>query len=158
MNVSRIDHVGVTVSDVERALRFYRDTLGLRVVNDSVLTSPEVAALLGLESVELRSVDLDSGDGRVFELLHYTSPAGNHVDYESRDPATGHIALTVDDLEAVRARIEAGGGRVISSAELHVSDPGGAFDGAICLYVRDPDGMILELVQRPQQRRDPDGG
>jgi catechol 2,3-dioxygenase-like lactoylglutathione lyase family enzyme len=149
VNVSCIDHVGVTVSDVERALHFYRDTLGLRVVNDSVFTSPEVAALLGLESIELRSVDLDSGDGRVFELLHYVRPEGNHIDYESRDPATGHIALTVDDLEAVRGRIEAGGGRVISSAELHISDPGGAFDGAICLYVRDPDGMILELVQRP---------
>jgi catechol 2,3-dioxygenase-like lactoylglutathione lyase family enzyme len=149
MTVSRIDHVGVTVGDVERALRFYRDALGLRVVNDSVLTSPAVAALLGLESIELRSVDLDSGDGRVLELLHYARPEGSHVDYESSDPGTGHIALTVDDLEAVRERIEAGGGRVISSEELHVSDPGGAFDGAICLYVRDPDGMILELVERP---------
>ena len=148
MTVTRIDHVGVTVADVERSLRFYRDTLGLRVINDSLLTSPEVAALLGLESIELRSVDLDSGDGRVFELLHYVRPAGHHVDYESRDPATGHVALTVDDLGAVRARIEAGGGKVISTAELHVSDPGGAFDGAVCLYVRDPDGMILELVER----------
>ena len=148
MTVSRIDHVGVTVADVERSLRFYRDTLGLRVINDSLLTSPEVAALLGLDTIELRSVDLDSGDGRVFELLHYVRPAGRHVDYESRDPGTGHVALTVDNLEAVRVRIEAAGGKVISSAELHVSDPGGAFDGAICLYVRDPDGMILELVQR----------
>jgi glyoxylase I family protein len=148
VTVSRIDHVGVTVADVDRSLRFYRDTLGLRVINDSVLTSPEVAALLGLESVELRSVDLDSGDGRVLELLHYTRPPGSKVDYESRDAGTGHIALTVDNLEAVRSRVEAGGGKVISSAELHVTDPGGAFDGAICLYLRDPDGMILELVQR----------
>ena len=104
MSVSRIDHVGVTVADVERALHFYRDTLGLRVVNDSVLTSPEVAALLGLESVELRSVDLDTGDGRVLELLHYVRPEGKHVDYESRDPATGHIALTVNDLQRGVAR------------------------------------------------------
>jgi catechol 2,3-dioxygenase-like lactoylglutathione lyase family enzyme len=148
MTISRIDHAGVTVADVERSLRFYRDTLGLRVISDSILTSPELAALLGLDSVELRSVDLDSGDGRVFELLHYIRPAGRHVDYESRDPATGHVAFTVDDLEAVRERITAGGGKVISSAPLHVHSPGGAFDGAICLYVRDPDGMILELVQR----------
>jgi len=149
VTVSRIDHVGVTVADVDRSLRFYRDTLGLRVINDSLLTSPEVAALLGLESVELRSVDLDSGDGRVLELLQYARPQGSKVDYESRDAGTGHIALTVDNLEAVRRRIEAGGGKVISNAELHVTDPGGAFDGAICLYLRDPDGMILELVQRP---------
>lgn len=147
--MTRIDHVGVTVADVERSLRFYRDTLGLRVINDSTFESREVAALLGLESVVLHNVDLDSGDGRVLELLHYVEPAGRHVDYESRDPGTGHIALTVDDLDAVRERIAAGGGRVISSAQLHVHEPGGAFDGAICLYVRDPDGMILELVQRP---------
>ena len=149
MTVSRIDHVGITVSDVDRALDFYRDLLGLRVVADSTISEPAVAELLGLDSVELRIVDLDSGDGRIVELIHYVHPKGRRSDYESSDPATEHIAFTVDDLAAVRARLADAGAKIVSRRPLTINDPGGSFDGAVCLYVRDPDGAILELVQRP---------
>jgi catechol 2,3-dioxygenase-like lactoylglutathione lyase family enzyme len=149
MTVSRIDHVGITVSDLDRALGFYRDLLGLRVAADNTISEPAVAELLGLDSVQLRIVDLDSGDGRIVELLQYLQPAGRRIDYESSDPATEHIAFTVDDLAAVRARLTEAGARIVSRRPLTIDDPGGSFDGAICLYVRDPDGAILELVQRP---------
>jgi catechol 2,3-dioxygenase-like lactoylglutathione lyase family enzyme len=149
MTVSRIDHVGITVSDLDRALGFYRDLLGLRVVADSTVSEPGVAELLGLDSVELRIVDLDSGDGRIVELFEYLHPKGGRADYESSDAATEHIAFTVDDLAAVRERLARAGARIVSRRPLTISDPGGSFDGAICLYVRDPDGAILELIQRP---------
>ena len=149
MTVSRIDHVGITVSDVDRALGFYRDLLGLRVVADNTISEPAVAELLGLDSVQLRIVDLDSGDGRIVELLQYVEPTGRQIDYESSDPATEHIAFTVDDLAAVRVRLAEAGVKIVSRKALTIDDPGGSFDGAICLYVRDPDGAILELVQRP---------
>jgi len=149
MTVSRIDHVGITVSDVDRALGFYRDLLGLRVVADTTISEPAVAELLGLDSVHLRIVDLDSGDGRIVELIQYVQPAGRRIDYESSDAATEHIAFTVDDLAAVRARLAEAGAKIVSRRPLTIDDPGGSFDGAICLYVRDPDGAILELVQRP---------
>jgi catechol 2,3-dioxygenase-like lactoylglutathione lyase family enzyme len=148
MTVTRIDHVGITVSDLDRALGFYRDLLGLSVLTDSTLSEPEVADLLGLDSVQLRIVDLDSGDGRVVELIQYLQPKGTRIDYESADPATAHIAFTVDDLAAVRERLVQGGTTIVSRRPITISEPGGSFDGAICLYVRDPDGVILELVQR----------
>ena len=83
MTVSRIDHVGITVSDVDRSLSFYRDVLGLRVIADATLIEPEVADLLGLDSVELRIADLDSGDGRIVELIQYLEPKGRLIAYES---------------------------------------------------------------------------
>jgi catechol 2,3-dioxygenase-like lactoylglutathione lyase family enzyme len=149
MTISRIDHVGITVSDLDRALGFYRDLLGLSVVADSTISEPGVAELLGLDSVELRIVDLDSGDGRIVELIEYLHPKGRRSDYESSDAATEHIAFTIDDLAAVSDRLARAGARIVSRRPLTISDPGGSFDGAICLYVRDPDGAILELVQRP---------
>ena len=149
MTVSRIDHVGITTSDVDRSLAFYRDLLGMRIIDDLVVTSPEIASLLGVDSVELRIVDLDSGDGRIVELIKYMQPEGKPATYDSRDAGTGHIAFTVDDLDRVRRRIAAAGGRVISHQPITITDPRGLFDGATCLYLRDPDGMILELVQRP---------
>jgi catechol 2,3-dioxygenase-like lactoylglutathione lyase family enzyme len=151
MTISRIDHVGITVSDVDRALGFYRDLLGLRLVADNTISEPAVAELLGLDSVQLRIVDLDSGDGRIVELIQYLRPAGRRLDYKSSDAATEHIAFTVDDLAGVRARLAEAGATIVSRRPLTIDDPGGSFDGAICLYVRDPDGAILELVQRPSR-------
>jgi catechol 2,3-dioxygenase-like lactoylglutathione lyase family enzyme len=148
MTVSRIDHVGITVSDVDRSLSFYRDVLGLRVIADATLAEPEVADLLGLDSVELRIADLDSGDGRIVELIQYLEPKGRLIVYESSDSATTHIAFTVDNLAAVRERLAREGATVVSRQPITINETGGSFDGSICLYVRDPDGVILELVQR----------
>ncbi len=149
MTVSRIDHVGITTSDLDRALSFYRDLLGLRVIGVGPHTGPEIAALLGLESVELRIADLDSGDGRIVELIEYVRPRGKPVAYRSYDSSITHIAFTVDDLDAVRERLTTAGVTVVSRHPVTVHEPGGAFDGATCLYVRDADGIILELVERP---------
>ncbi len=148
MTVTRIDHAGITVSDLDRSLGFYRDLLGLRLISDSTLAEPEVADLLGLESVHLRIVDLDSGDGRILELIQYVQPEGRTIAYESSDPASTHLGFTVDDLGAVRKRLAEAGATIVSRRPITISDPGGDFDGATCLYVRDPDGAILELVQR----------
>ena len=149
VTVSRIHHAGITVDDADRSLRFYRDLLGMAVLEDSRLTRTDVAALLGVDEVDLRVVVLDSGDGRVVELLEYATPPGRHVDYASRDAGTGHIALQVRDLDAIAAGIEAAGGSVISHRAITAGDTGGIFAGARLLYVRDPDGMILELAELP---------
>ena len=85
MTVTRIDHVGITVSDLDRALSFYRDLLGLHLIADTTVSEPEVAELLGLESVVLRIADLDSGDGRIVELIQYLQPKGRRAVYESSD-------------------------------------------------------------------------
>ena len=149
MTVSRIHHAGVTVSDLGRSLRFYRDLLGMRVLEDVRLTSGEVAALLGVDEIDLHLVNLDTGDGRILELLEYARPEGRQVEYTSRDAGSGHLALAVRDLDAVAAGIEAAGGSVISRRPVTAADTEGIFAHARLLYVRDPDGMILELVQLP---------
>jgi glyoxylase I family protein len=148
MSIARIDHVGITVSDVERSLGFYRDVLGLRVIAESTLAESDVAELLGLDSVQLRIADLDSGDGRIVELIQYLQPKGRQIAFEGSDVATVHIAFTVDDLGAVWKRLTDAGATIVSRRPITISEPGGDFDGAICLYVRDPDGAILELIQR----------
>jgi catechol 2,3-dioxygenase-like lactoylglutathione lyase family enzyme len=147
---SRIDHVGITVAGADRALGFYRDALGMRVLGDVRLRDADTAALLGVDDVDLRIVDLDSGDGRIVELLEYARPAGKPMRYASSDSGTAHVAFTVDDLDSIASRIEAAGGSVISRRAISLTPSGGPFDGAKVLYVRDPDGMIVELVQRSE--------
>ena len=139
MTVRRIHHVGITVSDMERALGFYRDLLGLRVLADTRLTRPEIATLLGTDEIDVRIV----------ELLQYSAPPGHHLDYTSRDPGSAHVAFAVDDLDRIQEGIEATGGSVISHDVVKAADTEGIFARARLLYVRDPEGMILELVELP---------
>jgi catechol 2,3-dioxygenase-like lactoylglutathione lyase family enzyme len=148
-DVSRIDHVGITTSDLDRSLHFYVDLLGLRLLSRNLLSGPDLAALLGFESAAIDNADLDSGDGRILELMQYVQPAGTRVTYQSSDAPTVHIAFTVPDLAAVTERLNAAGVEIISRRPLKIHAPGTAWDGAQCLYLRDPDGVILELVQRP---------
>ncbi len=147
-DVSRIDHVGITTSDLDRSLHFYVDLLGLRLLSRNLLSGPDLAALLGFEAAAIDNADLDSGDGRVLELMQYVQPAATRVAYQSSDAPTTHIAFTVADLHAVTERLTEAGVEIISRRPLQIHDPGGAWDGVQCLYIRDPDGVILELVQR----------
>jgi catechol 2,3-dioxygenase-like lactoylglutathione lyase family enzyme len=143
-----IDHVGVSSSDLDRSLRFYRDLLGMTVLDRGVERSPEMATLLGCDTVEFSYADLDSGDGRVFELLQYHSPAGAPTRSEPFDPGTPHLAVGVNDLEAVRSRLAEAGTPVISHDSVRVDAPGTVWHDGVYLLTRDPDGVIVELVER----------
>ncbi len=143
---SGIDHVGVASSDIERSLGFYRDALGMALLGRGREASADMAALLGVDAVEFEYADLDAGDGRVLELLRFAQPQGEQVAPRPFDPGTAHIGVRVDDLDGVAARL---GDAVISRAAVRVDDPGSYWHGGRFLYVRDPDGTIVELVERP---------
>jgi lactoylglutathione lyase len=145
-----IDHVGLTVTDLDRAVEFWCGRLGLRLLHRAIETDPDIASLIGEDSVELEIVDLDAGDGRIIELIKYIRPAGRPVRARSSDPGSCHIALRVDDLDAALERLEGSEARQISRRPVLLHDPGGAWDGVACCYIADPDGIIVELVQRPR--------
>jgi catechol 2,3-dioxygenase-like lactoylglutathione lyase family enzyme len=145
-----IDHVGLTVADLDRAVEFWCGRLGLRLLHRGTETDPDIASLIGEDSVELEIADLDAGDGRIIELIRYIRPAGRPVRARSSDPGSSHIALRVDDLDAALERIEGSEARQISRHPVLLHDPGGAWDGVTCCYIADPDGIIVELIQRPR--------
>jgi catechol 2,3-dioxygenase-like lactoylglutathione lyase family enzyme len=144
-----IDHLGLVVADLDRAVEFWCGRLGLRQVGRVTETGPDIASLIGEDSVEIEIADLDAGDGRIIELIRYIRPAGRPVRERSTEPGRSHIALRVDDLDAALERIQGSQARLISRHPVVLHDPGGAWDGVACCYIADPDGNIVELVQRP---------
>jgi diaminopimelate decarboxylase len=149
--VRSIDHVGLTVGDISRSLGFWSDVLGLPVLQREVVTDPLIATLLGVDRVELEIVDLDAGDDRVIELIEYRTPRGTVRQPAPCDPGTPHIALRVDDIATVIGRLGSSGARTISARPVTLHDPGGPWDGVVCCYLADPDGIIVELVERPDR-------
>ena len=149
--VRAIDHVGLTVGAIDRSLAFWSDVLGLRVLQREVVTDPLIATLAGVDRVEVEFVDLDAGDDRVIELIAYRTPRGIARQPAVWDPGTPHVALRVDDIATILGRLGGSGARVISREPVTLHDPGGAWDGVVCCYLADPDGIFVELVQRPHQ-------
>jgi glyoxylase I family protein len=133
-----IDHVGVTVTDLDRALEFWCGRLGLRLLHRATETDRDLAALIGEETVEIEIADLDGGDGQIIELIKYHHPTGRPIRARSCDPG------------AALGRLEGSAARQISRHPVVLRDPGGRWDGAVCCYLTDPDGIIIELIQRPR--------
>ncbi len=141
--VKAIRHAGIVVSDVEKALHFYRDLLGLTMHRDMVEEGPFVDGLLGLQNVKVRTMKMAADDGNLIELLYYLSP--DHVrtpqKKEMPDIGASHVAFTVDDIDSLYAQLVAEGARF--NAEPTVSVDG----KAKVAYCYDFDGTPIELVQ-----------
>jgi catechol 2,3-dioxygenase-like lactoylglutathione lyase family enzyme len=147
MTVRGIDHAGITVADLERTLHFYRDLLGLRVIDEGEDSGPELDAITGLRDVRIRYAELDLGGGQLLEVIQFESPGGRTLRQRPPDPGAAHLALRVDDVDGVYARLLAAGATA-PGRPATISAPG-AWQGARCVYVEDPDGRSVELIQRP---------
>jgi catechol 2,3-dioxygenase-like lactoylglutathione lyase family enzyme len=138
-----LDHVGLTCADLERSLRFYRDTLGLPLRDRGV---SEVLAA-GETGSGYSWADFELGDGRVIELVEFAGPKPEPTGQDSRAPGASHFALRVKDIEATLARL-AEDGFEPRTPPATVTEPG-AWQGSTIAFVRDPDGQSIELVQPP---------
>ena len=153
MRILGLDHVSVTTADIARSLAFYRDLLGLPVRGIGELTGDEVDRITGTPGVRLLSADLDLGRGQVLELLEYVG-AADGVALGLEHPGSGHIGLMVDDVDEVHGSLVAAG-VTVKSAPVELTEPGD-WHGVRCMTVLDPDGVAVELVERPE-RREPAG-
>ena len=144
----RIDHVNLVVSDMERAIRFYSEVLGLRRGFEVILEGSWIDTVTGLSDARAHCVFMEPDDSSVrLELLQYFDPVGTTIDANSlpHTPGLRHLAFTVDDLDAVISRLRAQG-------VLPVSDPVevpfsvGAMGRKRLCYFHDPDGTLLEIA------------
>jgi glyoxylase I family protein len=150
MAIHGFHHHGRTVSDMETALRFYRDLLGLQVVDDADLEGAEMSEFLGLEDVRIRAVML-SADGQApyMELFQFRSP---RVTAAGGGPApnlkgTAHPCFLVDDIHAEFDRLSKAG---VGFTRPPLQIDGGPFEGQWILYGFDPDGAIVEFWSVPE--------
>ena len=140
-------HPGITVSDLDTSLAFYRDALGLEVLTRraSSRVAEQVWNLPGAEGeVVMLTVP---GSDVVIELYAISGVEKHSASARPCDPAHGHICLFVDDAEAVHARVQSLG--YASRSGRVVDLPDGPAAGGKAVYLVDPDGFHVELYQRP---------
>jgi diaminopimelate decarboxylase len=148
--VQGIHHVSITCADLDRSVRFYGTVLGLPLRGRGRSGDPELSELVGLPGVAIEWAELELGRGQILELLRYVSPEGRPVTQRSCDPGSGHFALEVSRLDELDARLRAAGFEP-RSQPVTIDEPGDWY-GCRCLYVSDPDGATIELLERPVVR------
>ena len=141
-------HVGMTVSDLGASLQFWRDFLGIQPVWTRVLDGGYLGGVTGYPGVSLDAAILELPDGTMLELLHYRDVQTSQNDMGTANPGNVHLALRVDDIDTAWERIIAAGGRPRSPEPTLVTS--GPNTGARAGYVRDLDGISLELFQPPE--------
>jgi catechol 2,3-dioxygenase-like lactoylglutathione lyase family enzyme len=140
------DHTGFTVANLERSLGFWRDVLGFQLSHRPHQAGSLASEITGVPDAEI-SIAVLKGYGHKIELLEYLAPAGRkHVDLQPCDVGSVHVALLVDDLDAVLKRIAASGWKAAGKPQTLQTGPNA---GKRVVYVRDPDGTTIEFMQPP---------
>ena len=127
-----LDHVGIAVQDIDKALAFYRDALGLAVEAPEEVSSQRVRAHfipVGQSSIEL--LEGTASDSAITKYI------------EKRGPGIHHITLRVDDIRAALARLKARGVRLVDE------EPRQGAEGALVAFIHPSaaHGVLVELKQ-----------
>lgn len=145
LRVLAADHTGITVSDVERSLRFWRDVLGFELSHRAHQKGELAEQITGVAGAEIL-IAVVKAPGHKIELLEYRGPVDRRKQSALRPCDLGHVhvALTVENLDAVLETIAASGWQAARSAQTLRVGPNA---GKRVVYVRDPDGTTIELMQ-----------
>jgi methylmalonyl-CoA/ethylmalonyl-CoA epimerase len=127
-----LDHIGIAVSNLDDALRFYRDALGLEVEVPEEVSSQRVRA----HFVPVGEVALE-----LLEATEEDSPIAGYLG--KRGPGLHHITLRVDDIHAALLRLEACGVRLIDA------QPREGAHGSLVAFIHPSSahGVLVELMQ-----------
>ena len=140
----RHHHTALHVTDIERSARFYVEGLGLARLK-SWTSGPYVGELYGRPDVKVKALMLSTGDGFNLELVQVEDPPPA-VNPSQAQPGTAHLAFTDIDLRKVYARMTALGYSALSEP---VAPTSGPVAGGLLIYLLDPDGNRVELIQPP---------
>jgi lactoylglutathione lyase len=137
--------MGLQVADLARSVAFYRDVLGFEEVFAWNPRAPYIGELVGYPDVDLHAAILRPPNSEVFlELLEYRNVDRLPIDTRTANPGTAHIAFFVDDLESLYADLHARG---VPSVSDPVTPTIGPNKGGRAVYMIDPDGIRVELIQ-----------
>jgi catechol 2,3-dioxygenase-like lactoylglutathione lyase family enzyme len=155
--ISHLIHVNVMCSDFDRSLAFYCDVLGASVAGGVTEeeTSPGLKDVMGFEGpARFRGAMLYWGDrdrSSYIDLVEYSEP-GQRIERTGKDLGLARLALRVRDVEAARQWLVSKGVEIVGD----VIDLALQGRGRKILFIRDPAGTLLELVERigPSNRVD----
>lgn len=148
--------VSITVSDLDRSVRFFTDVLDARLEARGARSGEAFERFTGLFGAVAETARLTIGAQRI-ELVAYRTPAGRPIpaDARSHDRTFQHIAIVVADMDRAFARVRDAGVRFASSGPQTLPAWNPQAGGIRAFYFKDPDGHALELIWFPPGKGEP---
>jgi catechol 2,3-dioxygenase-like lactoylglutathione lyase family enzyme len=144
---AKLMQVGLVVSDLDRATKFYTEALGFKAEGDVHPIPPALAKLLEQPADMDMKIRFLTKDGVKIELITFANPKveGSGQRRKMNQAGLSHLAVAVDDFDATVAAIKANGGKLVE--ETLFAPPGaGKF-----AFATDPDGTRIE-IQAPAKK------
>ncbi len=142
-------HAGITVSDLDRSLEFYRGLLGLELLWRRLYEEPEITRIVGVPDatgLEIAMLRVPGSEIDV-ELIQYQGCEPRSGSGPPSDYGTGHFCVFVTGIEALYEELRDRGVSFRSDGPVEMT--AGANAGGKSLYSLDPDGYVFELHERP---------
>jgi catechol 2,3-dioxygenase-like lactoylglutathione lyase family enzyme len=134
-------HTGIICKDLQKSLEFYRDLLGLEVIQDFWDDTDYMNKITGIENANTHMIKLKADDGTVVELLDYVTHPTELIEQEVYNVGACHIAFQVYDIEQAYSDLLKKNVRFLSEPVL--SSEGFA---KVC-FCFDPNKTRIELVE-----------
>lgn len=137
------NHSSFTVSDLDRSVNYYCNIIGMKLISYAARPQDYSEMVTGITGCHLKVAYLE-GWGHVLELIEYVGSTKKSHTSHSDNIGAGHICFNVTDLKSMVAAYKKKG---VTFQSEPVAIPAGANKGGMTLYMNDPDGIIIELLQ-----------
>jgi catechol 2,3-dioxygenase-like lactoylglutathione lyase family enzyme len=137
------DHTGFITPSLDGSVRFWTETMGFEAKPTVERYGAWVESFTGVAGAKIRIAHL-FGHGAHLEFIEFVAPAGSAAPAPANQAAVGHVCLRVPDLQALHDRIIAHGGQPLGRITAITEGPASGIRG---LYLRDPYGVIIELLE-----------
>jgi glyoxylase I family protein len=153
--IKGLHHAAVHVSDIEKALDFYTNVLGFKVVWAMDAGGDFLQNLTQIPGASLHAALLDCGDTgywnkNTVEMIQMVTPAPRDLGNTFADIKSSHVAFYVEDPEGTYEELKAKGVKFNPPPQVV---EGGPIDGTTVIYFTDPDGNTLELFGKSSTRK-----
>lgn len=144
--IININHFSITVSNIEDSIQFYQDILGFTLEGVRYNISEDyLREVIGYDNGVLHIAFLKCPGGRI-ELIKYVQPQSELLDVSTKNVGTSHICFDVSDILTMHEELVKKGAKFQSKPVLIDRGPN---KGAYAVYLKGPDNITIELLQKP---------
>ena len=141
MTRSQMNHVGITVSDLDASIEFYGSMFGMETLVRADPSGEIVERTVGVPNAAMRLAIL-AGENGMIELIEYVRSAGEQRAPSTNDVGSAHVCFQVGDIEAAYQELMAKGARFVSPPSPPLDE-----GGTRIVFLSDPDGIPVEILQ-----------
>ena len=142
--ITGMHHFSFTVSDLDKAVNFFCDTLGLKASPAWEMDGEPIQTIVGMPGTSLKLCNVLTPDNNVIELIEYVAPKGKEIDLSTCNTGVAHLAFKVDNIEKTYEDLQKKGVKIEHGPVRPSSDP--ASIERVLGYIKGPDNITIEFI------------